>query len=110
VTAVTNVSAPRANAAKRASVRAPRATAVLFSDQIFLDGTSVTAETKRATVIPASPVVVSPAASPSIVPVSVPVASPGSNAVFFGSLVLSGESQAQKASQKDLLTPKMIKH
>ena len=96
-TSVADGTSMRAHRDTRASMRdttmrAPRATAILFSIHIFIfDGACVAAET---------PVAASPAVTPSVVPVS----APGSNAVFLSGLVLGGVSQAQKASQKNLNT------
>ena len=95
-TSVADETSMRAQRDARASMRdttmrAPRATAILFSIHIFIfDGACVAAETPVATTpVAATPVAVSPAVTPSVVPVSVP----GSNAVFLSGLVLGGISQ-----------------
>ena len=99
-TSVADETSMRAQRDARASVRdttvrSPRATAVFLSIHIFIfDGACVAAETP----VVATPVAASPAATPSVVPVS----TPGSNAVFLSGLVLDGISHGQKASQKNL--------
>ena len=110
---------PRADGSPRAKTgrsmiagpgASPRSAAVLLGGQIVFNGAGMTTKTKRATISPSAPVVVSPAASPAIIvpAVAVPVSTPRSNAVLFGGLVLSGKSQAQKASQNNL--KKIIKN